>query len=354
MYYNYLQEALGHLNLLDESQLNEGKNLEYTINQYLPKIKDAFMKTKEWDDTKHIHPMLTKDGPSTKWVETFTKDLISCDPTYKENSNTTGLYGAWILNLYIKDPESFSFLKVSETLTRFEDTKKYLKNKDINTYKSLEELNNAIRNEASITPRQAERAARNATGKIKFRWENEDWTAYSPLNYDGMLTLGKGTSWCDADSRVVAYYVKYASGDIEADGCYEYREVQAIKDEEFEQKFAPLLKEKGYPDTKDAIYNKYSKRAVLSYYDWGDEGIDDDTNGIELNGLFNPYELEGDNIYVLINKDDPKLKFQIAINKKDYTLADIDDNEIYDLDVLLEEYPELEDFFVNELNILTR
>ena len=115
-----------------------------------------------------------------------------------------------------------------------------------------------------------------------------------------------------------------------------------------------VLSIKGYPDTKDAIYNKYSKRAVLSYYDWGDEGIDDDTNGIELNGLFNPYELEGDNIYVLINKDDPKLKFQIAINKKDYTLADIDDNEIYDLDVLLEEYPELEDFFVNELNILTR
>lgn len=72
---------------------------------------------------------------------------IKLDPTYK-GGNNAGTYGKWILGLADKGKLT-NVGHIRDLLNRFEENKKYLINKDIMSYKSLEDVDAMLNDENS-------------------------------------------------------------------------------------------------------------------------------------------------------------------------------------------------------------
>ena len=329
--------------------INEGKNLETTITQYKDKIKKALANDRAFIiDVERYKQLDGIDDPEDAAAKEWVKDILRIDPTYQEGGNTTGLYGTFILNQYIKDP-GMDTIAATELLKKFDDNKRFLDNKDINSYKDWDEIIDALANK-SVSARQAERIARHANSKIKKVWENENWVVYSPLNYEGALTLGRGSSWCTSDSRTARYYVQYALGDIHAD--MDYEDVAELQDDFFEDEDHQLdLEDNGFPTTKEEILKEYSNRAVMEFYDGGFF-------------IYNPYDLDGSGyIYDIINKSNNSIKYQLALADGFYdygfdndseggcVIANIHDNIFPNIEKVVEMHPDLRAFFEDELEI---
>lgn len=269
-------------------KLTEGKNLEQTIQQYVDKYQKMIPLD---DDELYIH-------------RNHVIGLISIDPTYKPGGNVTGDYAIWILNQAIKNGWDVIGTKqrVLHILTEFQDKKSLLKNKDIMSYKTPEELAQAL-SEVELTDRQKERRARNNTAMSKKVLSTDNWDVYMALNWEGALTLGKGTKWCTADSENASWYIRYVA-DIWWDGDAGAIEVKDLAKETLTlQDVANAMQDDDI--TLEQIYDKYSDRAVFAYWDGS-------------GWLYNPYEVENDGdahnkLYVFINKN-TGLKYQFCMS----------------------------------------
>ena len=143
--------------------------------------------------------------------------LIALDPTYKEGKDKLGNYGKWILGLYVKNKlKDEDFYKVTELLDVFDKNKRNFQNKDINQFKSLPELYDAISNmeEVELTDRQKLRQTQN---KIRQSMKDAEvvldtpkFTVYVPKTYEASCKLGQGTSWCTATNTSDHYYNYYS------------------------------------------------------------------------------------------------------------------------------------------------
>lgn len=149
--------------------------------------------------------------------------LIALDPTYKENSNSAGTYGKWILNIYnqgrLKEED---FYKVTDELKEFEKKKKYFTNKDIGQFKDLADLANGLDNvevpdETQLTQRQLEKQAskieKAADLNADVVYEDSDWIIYTPKDYLSSCKLSHNTRWCTGESSHgdAGYYNRYTS-----------------------------------------------------------------------------------------------------------------------------------------------
>ena len=179
--------------------LLEGKNLHTTIDKYIERVKKVLP----------IYFKTENENPPVKYTDEDAKEeilfLLKLDPTYVDGGSTTGDYGEWVLNFFLNNAGHFNDVEVADTLGAFNNAKKYIDNKDINSYKSLYALQQAVKT-AAPSPRQLERQRRSSNHYTKV-WENEDWVIFEPKDYKGALTLGKGTHWCTADSRTGKFYV---------------------------------------------------------------------------------------------------------------------------------------------------
>jgi hypothetical protein len=72
-------------------------------------------------------------------------ELIQLDPTYRDGSNSLGKYGKWILNLYNKGAISEDdFGEITPLLNQFTTYRNRIKNKDLNSYKTLDDLDAVV------------------------------------------------------------------------------------------------------------------------------------------------------------------------------------------------------------------
>lgn len=269
-------------------KLTEGKNLEQTVQQYVDKYQKMIPLD---DDELYIH-------------RNHVMGLISIDPTYKPGGNVTGDYAIWILNQAIKNGWDVIGTKqrVLHLLTEFQDKKSLLKNKDIMSYKTPDDLAQAL-SEVELTDRQKERRARHATAMTKKVLSTENWDVYMALNWEGALTLGKGTKWCTADSENASWYIRYVA-DIWWDGDAGAVEVKDLEKETLTlQDITNSVQDDNL--TLEQIYDKYSDRAVFAYWDGS-------------GWLYNPYEVKNDGdvhdkLYVFINKN-TGIKYQFCMS----------------------------------------
>ena len=173
-------------------------------------IEDILMETLE--DAKKYYPNISQ--------EDFDK-VIALDPTFRKEQDKLGTYGKWILSLFQKGN-----LKneghVKDILTRFDKEKKNLKNKDIMTYKSLEDLDDALNDDESYqdqTDRQKLRKTQNAVRKSDLSkdaekvYEDSDWEVWIPHTYEASCKLGRGSHWCTASTED-DYYYNYYKNDL--------------------------------------------------------------------------------------------------------------------------------------------
>ena len=142
--------------------------------------------------------------------------LIALDPTYKDGKDSVGIYGKWILNLYNKHRlKEEDFYKVPELLTEFEEKKRGFQNKDINQFKTLPDLYDALQNvEIKLTDRQQLRQRQNKIRQsmqdADIVFDDSEWTVYVPKTYEASCKLGQGTRWCTASNSKDYYYNKYS------------------------------------------------------------------------------------------------------------------------------------------------
>ena len=143
--------------------------------------------------------------------------LIRLDPTFNENRDAVGTYGKWILNVFQKgklDNEGH----VRDALSRFESEKKYLKNKDIGQFKSLEEIDTYLDNDdnyKTLSHRQEVRQRQNDRKNVDLDadadklFDSADWEVWIPKTYAASCRLGQGSSWCTASTESDHYYNYY-------------------------------------------------------------------------------------------------------------------------------------------------
>ncbi len=145
------------------------------------------------------------------------QSLIELDPTYTPGSKNAGTYGRWILTLANKGKLD-NIGHVKDLLTRFNDNAKYLKNKDIMRYKTMDEVENMLNDEDSYKEqshrqevRDRQKARKNADlgNEAKKVYEDSTWEVWVPLTYAASCKLGQGASWCTASTESDYYYNHY-------------------------------------------------------------------------------------------------------------------------------------------------
>lgn len=152
-------------------------------------------------------------------------ELIALDPTYREGSKSLGKYGKWILNLYKNGSITDADLEeVTPLLQQFTNYRARIENKDLQAYKTLDELSAVlaavVEDNSMLTDRQKLRFARKlkkgkivvaAEDKHKTVFENDNYIIQVPLTHEASMKLGDGTSWCTAN-RNKDWYDTYTKG----------------------------------------------------------------------------------------------------------------------------------------------
>lgn len=143
--------------------------------------------------------------------------LIEMDPTYKQGSNQLGTYGRWILTLANKGPIQ-NVGHLTDVLTRFEEEKKNLVNKDIMKYKSVDDVEAMLNDDSSykdkthrqeVRERQKDRRNVDLGKDAEKVYEDSEWEVWVPHTYAASCKLGEGTKWCTASTEDDYYYEKY-------------------------------------------------------------------------------------------------------------------------------------------------
>lgn len=150
--------------------------------------------------------------------EKFT-ELVELDPTYTKGSVNAGKYARWILGIANKNKGEIENIgHVTDVLTRFEEEKNHLKNKDVMRYKSVQELEDMLNNDDSYTElshrqevrqRQKDRREVDVEKDADVVYTDENWTVYVPKTYAAECKLGQGTTWCTASTESDYYYNMY-------------------------------------------------------------------------------------------------------------------------------------------------
>ena len=148
--------------------------------------------------------------------KTFDK-LIRLDPTFKENVDRVGTYGKWLLDLY-KKTNKIPDESIKELLTTFNKTKNHLPidKRDINKYKSIEDLQNMLDNtKIELSQNQIAKQNRKEKHKANLIEDAEylgrfgNYEVYIPKTYAASCKLGSGTTWCTASTSSQNYFDSY-------------------------------------------------------------------------------------------------------------------------------------------------
>lgn len=137
--------------------------------------------------------------------------LISLDPTYT-GKDSAGKYGKWLLNLYNKGKISENdFGEIPPLLNQFKIYRNRIQNKDLNSYKTLDDLAqvlaSVVDDDSMLTPRQKVRFLKNVkSGKVQLDASDDydvvldtpRFIVYVPNTHEASMKLGKDTEWCTA------------------------------------------------------------------------------------------------------------------------------------------------------------
>ena len=152
--------------------------------------------------------------------------LIKLDPTYRGNQSL-GKYGKWILNLFNKNKLSNEDIdNITDVLNQFTTYRNRIANKDLNSYKSVADLEDTLANvvddDSMLTDRQKVRFLKNVkSGKVKVSAEDDydvvldtpNFIVYVPNTHEASMKLGKGTKWCTAHENPDWYNHYTENGD---------------------------------------------------------------------------------------------------------------------------------------------
>ena len=103
----------------------------------------------------------------------------------------------WICKMYLED-KNFDEIILGELLEEFEKRNKSLKEKDINKYQSISDLQNAI---LKAQETKIEKRIENLKTKPEIVFQNNKVIVYRPRTMEEAIDLGRGTKWCISSSK---------------------------------------------------------------------------------------------------------------------------------------------------------
>lgn len=170
--------------------------------------ESSFIKLFEATNLSDIYQKYYSNIPQDEFNE-----IVSSDPTWNSDKpNKMGKYGKWLLSLYMSKRLKLEDLYKAKTyLSYFVKYNNVIDNKDINTYKSLNDLysvvSNFIENPDQATSKQdAIRKLKEGAEKV---YEDNEWLVIIPHTEEASCYYGKGTQWCtaaDKSSNMFDYY----------------------------------------------------------------------------------------------------------------------------------------------------
>lgn len=182
---------------------------------YDVKVKNA----KNLSDSDFVE--LTKFDP-----ELYDKNFVSDD----DMKQTSESFMRWILGMYrsgkLKQQSQEEVRNLLKTFKIAKDRRNLLPDNDINSYKSINELENALSSiKDSLSVRQKNRDAKKASEKLKkaekqpgmymdgaveLLFYGKDWEVWTPHTYEGSKALRRGATWCTGGDTDY-HYNEYSS-----------------------------------------------------------------------------------------------------------------------------------------------
>ena len=201
------------------------------------------------DDVKKYYPNIPED---------VFMELIALDPTYT-GKDSAGKYGKWLLNLYNRGKISETdFDEITPLLNQFKIYRNRIQNKDLNSYKSLDDLAQVLASvvvdDSMLTPRQKVRFLKNVkSGKVNLDKSDDydvvldtpNFIVYVPNTHEASMKLGKGTEWCTAHENP-EWYEKYTENG---------HKLYIIKNKKTGAKWQYSDKNGDFLDENDEIFN---------------------------------------------------------------------------------------------------
>lgn len=162
--------------------------------------ESSFIKLFESTNLSDIYQKYYSNIPQDEFNE-----IVSADPTWNSDKpNKMGKYGKWLLYLYMSKRLKLEDLYKAKTyLSYFVKYNNVIDNKDINAYKSLNDLysvvSNFIENPNQATSKQdAIRKIKEGAEKV---YEDNEWLVIIPHTEEASCYYGKGTQWCTAADK---------------------------------------------------------------------------------------------------------------------------------------------------------
>lgn len=169
--------------------------------------------------TEDLDTMLKYYNNLQNWDKQELLKFLTKDPTWNETKEQ-GQYSKWILDKLNRNLLNNSHLgHLHDALKRFEDNKKYLKNKDINKFKSVQEIDtylNDDNNYNELSHSQIVRQHRRDKQKVdlgneaELIYEDSNWEIWIPKTYAASCKLGQGSKWCTASTETSEYFDDYS------------------------------------------------------------------------------------------------------------------------------------------------
>ena len=153
------------------------------------------------------------------WDKQELLKFLAKDPTWNNNKEQ-GRYSKWILDKLNRNLLNNSHLgHLSDTLKRFEDNKKNLKNKDINKFKSTQEIDaylndndnyNELSHSQIVRQHRRDKQKADLDNEAKLIYEDSNWEIWIPKTYAASCKLGQGSRWCTASTETSSYFDRYS------------------------------------------------------------------------------------------------------------------------------------------------
>lgn len=310
-----------HLKTIVESNRSE--------NGYNPLLNESLL------DVRQKNASNLSDTEFNKLLQ-YDPNLYSIQASSNELKNYPESYMRWLIMMNNKgELNNLTPNNVRDVLKKFDMAKKrrnLLPNNDINSYKSIETLENTVNNiAANLSVNQKNKDAKRnqkelqgekkpgmyMNGAVELLFNGKDWEVWTPHTFEGSKALRRGASWCTGGDNC-SFYDNYTK-----DGTLYVILSKNYPDEKY-QLFVPSRGKSREREFRDAVNESLSFRSFCfqnpelqkffmtqddvnaAYPDLDDGSVDDEWNDDKEYEIMEEYHLyygPDDKIYVGIDYD---------------------------------------------------
>ncbi len=147
-------------------------------------------------------------------------ELLFEDSLYTQairSAGLTGGYGRWVdkqIQAKMKADGRVNLSFVTSTINlvkKFVGVQKNIKgNKDIFSYKTVEDLKKAIHDSVRTNPQDTDPTSARSNPGLKLLHDSSEWELFSVLNHRALCSVGSRTSWCVVADK--DHYDRYVKG----------------------------------------------------------------------------------------------------------------------------------------------